>query len=207
MRYNYESHAISSNILIFCIFQDYEVKLNLCLLWPRAYPSLWIWWKGVFYCFLFLLLSSHNLRNLLFNFTTWMSICMCTATILWFYSSLLIFFLWESVQLFYHVNPFAHGHLLQAVIVSCCGCFHGRTLAVISMSCDNEATRGFGPLLPGHLKVDFGDAEALERIFKGSGLCYILFLYFLSVYFALAWQIFEVYYWNFLSELQKMENA
>lgn len=57
----------------------------------------------------------------------------------------------------------------EAIIVSCCGCFNGRTLGVISMSCDNEATRGFGPLLPGHLKVDFGDAEALERIFKEKG--------------------------------------
>jgi hypothetical protein len=35
------------------------------------------------------------------------------------------------------------------------------------MSCDNEATRGFGPLVPGHLKVDFGDAVGLEKIFKG----------------------------------------
>lgn len=57
----------------------------------------------------------------------------------------------------------------EAMIVSCCGCFHGRTLAVISMSCDNEATRGFGPLLPGHLKVDFGDAAALEKLFKEKG--------------------------------------
>ncbi|XP_052179581.1 ornithine aminotransferase, mitochondrial [Diospyros lotus] len=57
----------------------------------------------------------------------------------------------------------------EAIIVSCCGCFHGRTLAVISMSCDNEATRGFGPLLPGHLKVDFGDAVALEKIFRENG--------------------------------------
>nr|QMU24176.1 ornithine aminotransferase [Haloxylon ammodendron] len=57
----------------------------------------------------------------------------------------------------------------EAVIVSCCGCFHGRTLAVISMSCDNEATRGFGPLLPGHLKVDFGDEVALEKMFKEHG--------------------------------------
>ncbi|KAJ7968967.1 Ornithine aminotransferase [Quillaja saponaria] len=57
----------------------------------------------------------------------------------------------------------------EAIIVSCCGCFHGRTLAVISMSCDNEATRGFGPLLRGHLKVDFGDIDALEKIFKGNG--------------------------------------
>lgn len=37
------------------------------------------------------------------------------------------------------------------------------------MSCDNEATRGFGPLLPGHLKVDFGDTLALEKIFKEKG--------------------------------------
>ncbi|KAK4589146.1 hypothetical protein RGQ29_019937 [Quercus rubra] len=57
----------------------------------------------------------------------------------------------------------------EAIIVSCCGCFHGRTLAVISMSCDNDATRGFGPLLPGHIKVDFGDAVALEKIFKENG--------------------------------------
>lgn len=57
----------------------------------------------------------------------------------------------------------------EALIVSCCGCFHGRTLGVISMSCDNDATRGFGPLLPGLLKVDFGDADALENIFKAHG--------------------------------------
>lgn len=57
----------------------------------------------------------------------------------------------------------------EAIIVSCCGCFHGRTLAAISMSCDNEAICGFGPLLPGHLKVDFGDEIALEKIFKESG--------------------------------------
>eukprot|EP01018_Ginkgo_biloba_P030577 Gb_35210 [translate_table: standard] len=57
----------------------------------------------------------------------------------------------------------------EAIIVSCCGCFHGRTLGVISMSCDNEATRGFGPLLPGHLKVDFGDADALKTILEAHG--------------------------------------
>ncbi|KAK9155107.1 hypothetical protein Sjap_002587 [Stephania japonica] len=57
----------------------------------------------------------------------------------------------------------------QVIIISCCGCFHGRTLAAISMSCDNDATRGFGPLMDGHLKVDFGDLEALEKIFKENG--------------------------------------
>ncbi|KAL5977452.1 hypothetical protein ACLOJK_021799 [Asimina triloba] len=65
----------------------------------------------------------------------------------------------------------------EALIVSCCGCFHGRTLGVISMSCDNEATRDFGPLLPGHLKVDFGDANALEKIFKEHGNCITAFLF------------------------------
>ncbi|KAL0011712.1 hypothetical protein SO802_006820 [Lithocarpus litseifolius] len=62
---------------------------------------------------------------------------------------------------------------MQAIIASCCGCFHGRTLAVISVSCescDNDATRGFGPLLPGHIKVDFSDAVALEKIFKAGFL-------------------------------------
>ncbi|KAI3407572.1 F-box domain-containing protein [Psidium guajava] len=56
----------------------------------------------------------------------------------------------------------AESHV-QAIIVSCGVCFHGRTLAVISISCDNEATCGFGPLFPGHLQVDFGDQVALER--------------------------------------------
>lgn len=57
----------------------------------------------------------------------------------------------------------------QAIIVSCCGCFHGRTMAAISMSCDNDATRGFWPLLPGQLKVDFGDEAALKKLFEEKG--------------------------------------
>ncbi|KAL1829570.1 hypothetical protein DCAR_0208910 [Daucus carota subsp. sativus] len=57
----------------------------------------------------------------------------------------------------------------KAIIVSCCGCFHGRTLAAVSMSCDNEATREFWPLLPGQLKVDFGDIVSLEKVFKEKG--------------------------------------
>lgn len=65
----------------------------------------------------------------------------------------------------------------EALIVSCCGCFHGRTLGVISMSCDNDATHGFGPLVPGHLKVDFGDIDGLEKIFEehGDRICGFLF--------------------------------
>jgi ornithine--oxo-acid transaminase len=65
---------------------------------------------------------------------------------------------------------------MQAIIISCCGCFHGRTLAAISMSCDNEATRGFGPLLSGHLKVDFGDVVSLEKSFRGLNGPKVVFL-------------------------------
>lgn len=48
------------------------------------------------------------------------------------------------------------------------------------MSCDNDATRGFGPLLPGNLKVDFGDADSLEKVFKGNEKCFSVFKFFLS---------------------------
>jgi len=54
----------------------------------------------------------------------------------------------------------------EAVIISACGCFHGRTLQAISMSCDAEARRGFGPLVPGHVKVRYNDLEHLEAKLK-----------------------------------------
>ena len=54
----------------------------------------------------------------------------------------------------------------QAVILSACGCFHGRTLHAISMSCDPEAIDGFGPLVPGHDKVRYNDLAHLEAKLK-----------------------------------------
>ncbi|MCO5561926.1 hypothetical protein L7F22_015552 [Adiantum nelumboides] len=57
----------------------------------------------------------------------------------------------------------------KATIISCCGCFHGRTLSVISMSCDNDAVGGFGPLMGGLLKVDYGDADALAKLLDEHG--------------------------------------
>ncbi len=51
----------------------------------------------------------------------------------------------------------------QAVILSACGCFHGRTLHAISMSCDPEAIENFGPLVPGHDKVRYDDLPHLEK--------------------------------------------
>lgn len=54
----------------------------------------------------------------------------------------------------------------EAIILSACGCFHGRTMHAISMSCDPEAQVGFGPLVPGHDKVDFNDLVGLEAKLK-----------------------------------------
>lgn len=57
----------------------------------------------------------------------------------------------------------------KAQILSVCGCFHGRTTACISMSCDPDVTHGFAPHQPGHLKVDFNNLPALESMLKQHG--------------------------------------
>src|SRR5271163_266027 len=41
--------------------------------------------------------------------------------------------------------------------------FHGRTMGVISASTTPEYRKDFGPLTPGFVFVQFGDADALER--------------------------------------------
>lgn len=50
----------------------------------------------------------------------------------------------------------------RARIIACEGNFHGRTMAAISLSSEEEYRRGFGPLLPGIRLVPYGDTEALE---------------------------------------------
>ena len=51
----------------------------------------------------------------------------------------------------------------QAEVIGCEGNFHGRTMAAVSLSSDDEYKRGFGPLLPGMRTVPYGDFEALKR--------------------------------------------
>ena len=41
--------------------------------------------------------------------------------------------------------------------------FHGRTISIVSFSCDQAARAGFGPFTPGFRSVPFGDAAALAR--------------------------------------------
>ncbi len=51
----------------------------------------------------------------------------------------------------------------QAKIICCGGNFHGRTIAIVSMSDDPDSFAGFGPLAPGFPRIPYNDLEALER--------------------------------------------
>ncbi len=51
----------------------------------------------------------------------------------------------------------------QAKIICCEDNFHGRTLAIISMSTDPEAYTNYGPYLPGIEKIPYNDVDALEK--------------------------------------------
>ena len=49
-----------------------------------------------------------------------------------------------------------------AEIIVCSENFHGRTLAVVGFSSDEQTRAGFGPFAPGFRMIPFGDAAALE---------------------------------------------
>ncbi|EIJ80718.1 ornithine aminotransferase [Bacillus methanolicus PB1] len=51
----------------------------------------------------------------------------------------------------------------QAEIIVCAGNFHGRTMAAVSLSSEEEYKRGFGPMLPGIKLIPYGDIEALKN--------------------------------------------
>ncbi len=54
-------------------------------------------------------------------------------------------------------------------IIACNGNFHGRTIAIISMSSEPAYRRGFGPFNPGMNNIPYGDIEALkEKINKNT---------------------------------------
>ena len=57
----------------------------------------------------------------------------------------------------------------QAMIVSVNGCFHGRTIGVISMSTDPSCQQGFGPFVPGMIKIPFNDVPALRQVLEAHG--------------------------------------
>ena len=51
----------------------------------------------------------------------------------------------------------------QAKIICCENNFHGRTISVISMSNDPQATDDFGPFTPGFVPIPYNDLKALEK--------------------------------------------
>jgi ornithine--oxo-acid transaminase len=59
----------------------------------------------------------------------------------------------------YEVKGVAEG---QAEIIVCSENFHGRTLAIVGFSSDDQTRGGFGPFAPGFKIIPFGDAAALE---------------------------------------------
>ncbi len=59
----------------------------------------------------------------------------------------------------------------QAIIVAVQRNFHGRTLAVVSASTDAQATRNFGPFMPGYEIIPYNDLEALEKALQNPNVC------------------------------------
>lgn len=51
----------------------------------------------------------------------------------------------------------------KAEIIAANGNFHGRSINSISLSNDPVATKNYGPFVPGIIKVDFGDIEAIRN--------------------------------------------
>ena len=50
----------------------------------------------------------------------------------------------------------------EAEIIACEGNFHGRTMAAVSLSSDDEYRKDFGPMLPGIKLIPYGDIDALK---------------------------------------------
>lgn len=65
----------------------------------------------------------------------------------------------------------------EALVLSCTGNFHGRTIAIVSMSTDPSSTTGFGPFIPSigcicpvsKTELEYNNADALESALKAHG--------------------------------------
>src|SRR4030065_1479579 len=54
----------------------------------------------------------------------------------------------------------------KAKIIVCEGNFHGRTITIISMSTDPDATNHYGPFTPGFIIIPYNDLQALENALR-----------------------------------------
>lgn len=59
----------------------------------------------------------------------------------------------------------------QAVIVAVERNFHGRTTGIISASTDSQATKYFGPFMPGYQIIPYDDLDAVEKALQHPNVC------------------------------------
>ena len=57
----------------------------------------------------------------------------------------------------------------QAIIICCEGNFHGRTISIVSMSCDPDSFSQYGPFTPGFVKIPYNNAQVPEAVLKECG--------------------------------------
>ncbi|MEN8210952.1 MAG: ornithine--oxo-acid transaminase [Thermodesulfobacteriota bacterium] len=62
----------------------------------------------------------------------------------------------------------------KAEIIVCNNNFHGRTLAIISFSSDENARHNFGPFAPGFKSIPFGDSAALEKAINKNTVAFMV---------------------------------
>lgn len=62
----------------------------------------------------------------------------------------------------------------KAEVIVCSENFHGRTLAIVGFSTDDQARGGFGPFAPGFKVVPFGDAKALEAAITENTVAFLV---------------------------------
>lgn len=54
----------------------------------------------------------------------------------------------------------------EALIITCDGNFHGRTITIVSISTDPESYGNYGPFTPGFVTIPYNDASALEKVLE-----------------------------------------
>ncbi|MCL4811173.1 MAG: ornithine--oxo-acid transaminase [Vicinamibacteraceae bacterium] len=62
----------------------------------------------------------------------------------------------------------------QAEIIVCANNFHGRTIAIVGFSTEEQYRQGFGPFAPGFRVVPFGDIAALEQAITPSTCAFLV---------------------------------
>ena len=62
----------------------------------------------------------------------------------------------------------------RAEIISCEGNFHGRTIAIVSLSADPEYQKGFGPFPGGMKTIAYGDPAALETAINDNTAAFLV---------------------------------